>query len=167
MGDETKLSLTLKLSFNNIKTKKGRTILTAFASSIGIIGIALVLSLSNGFDKQIDKFEEQTLSSLPILISKEAMNITSDNMQALSNRKDENKFISVQVESRKKVKDAISSFKNKLGNLGIKTYLHYEIIGYPHDINRIIRTTVINKNKFPLLIWLIFTLGYNPAVVGW
>ena len=87
----------LKLSFNNIKTKKGRTILTAFASSIGIIGIALVLSLSNGFDKQIDKFEEQTLSSLPILISKEAMNITSDNMQALSNRKDENKFTKKEV----------------------------------------------------------------------
>ncbi len=87
----------LKLSFNNIKTKKGRTILTAFASSIGIIGIALVLSLSNGFDKQIDKFEEQTLSSLPILISKEAMSLTSENMQALSNKKDENKFTKREV----------------------------------------------------------------------
>ena len=87
----------LKLSFNNIKTKKGRTILTAFASSIGIIGIALVLSLSNGFDKQIDKFEEQTLSSLPILISKEAMNLTSDNMQTLSNKGDENKFTTKEV----------------------------------------------------------------------
>ena len=87
----------LKLSFNNIKTKKGRTILTAFASSIGIIGIALVLSLSNGFDKQIDKFEEQTLSSLPILISKEAMNLTSDTMQTLSNKGDENKFTKKEV----------------------------------------------------------------------
>ncbi len=46
----------LKLSFNNIRTKKGRTILTAFASSIGIIGIALILALSNGFQIQIDKF---------------------------------------------------------------------------------------------------------------
>lgn len=87
----------LKLSFNNIKTKKGRTILTAFASSIGIIGIALVLSLSNGFDKQIDKFEEQTLSSLPILISKEAMSLTSENMQMLSNKGDENKFTKKEV----------------------------------------------------------------------
>ena len=87
----------LKLSFNNIKTKKGRTILTAFASSIGIIGIALVLSLSNGFDKQIEKFEEQTLSSLPILISKEAMNLTSDTMQTLSNKGDENKFTKKEV----------------------------------------------------------------------
>ena len=51
----------LNLSFNNIKTKKGRTALTAFASSIGIIGIALVLSLSNGFQIKIDEFEKDTL----------------------------------------------------------------------------------------------------------
>ncbi len=87
----------LKLSFNNIKTKKGRTILTSFASSIGIIGIALVLSLSNGFNIQIDKFETDTLSSLPILISKEAMSLTADNMQSLSSRKDENKFTDKKV----------------------------------------------------------------------
>ena len=87
----------LKLSFNNIKTKKGRTILTSFASSIGIIGIALVLSLSNGFNIQIDKFETDTLSSLPILISKEAMSLNSDNMQSLSNKNDENKFTDKKV----------------------------------------------------------------------
>lgn len=87
-------STALKLSFNNIKTKKGRTILTAFASSIGIIGIALVLSLSNGFDKQIDKFETETLSSLPILISKEAMSVTEDSILSLRNKNDENKFTS-------------------------------------------------------------------------
>ncbi len=59
----------LKLSFNNIKTKKGRTIITSFASSIGIIGIALILALSNGFKIQIDKFEKDTLSQMPIVIS--------------------------------------------------------------------------------------------------
>lgn len=47
----------LKLSFNNIRTKKGRTFLTAFASSIGIIGISIILSLSNGFDKQVDIYQ--------------------------------------------------------------------------------------------------------------
>ena len=52
----------LSLSFNNLLTKKGRTLLTAFAGSIGIIGIALVLSLSNGFDIQIDEFQKNTLS---------------------------------------------------------------------------------------------------------
>ena len=59
----------LHLSFNNLKTKKGRTFLTSFASSIGIIGIALILSLSNGFDKQLSFFEQTTLSTLPIIIS--------------------------------------------------------------------------------------------------
>ncbi len=82
----------LKLSFNNIKTKKGRTILTAFASSIGIIGIALVLSLSNGFDKQIDKFETDTLSSLPILISKEAMIVSEETMINLREERKESRF---------------------------------------------------------------------------
>ncbi len=63
----------LKLSFNNIKTKKGRTLITAFASSIGIIGISLILALSNGFDIQISEFEKSTLSSMPIMITEQAM----------------------------------------------------------------------------------------------
>jgi len=67
----------LKLSFNNIKTKKGRTLITAFASSIGIIGIALILSLSNGFKLQIDKFEKDTLSQAPIVISEQTMDMNS------------------------------------------------------------------------------------------
>lgn len=75
----------LKLSFNNIKTKKGRTILTAFASSIGIIGIALILSLSNGFDQQIDIFERDTLSNMPIFISEEAMQMDEEMMEQLKN----------------------------------------------------------------------------------
>lgn len=65
----------LKLSFNNILTKKGRTLLTAFASSIGIMGIALILSLSNGFKIQIDKFERDTLSQAPIVISEQSMSM--------------------------------------------------------------------------------------------
>lgn len=56
-------------SLNNISTKLGRTILTAFAGSIGIIGIALILSLSNGMQQEIDRFERETLSSYPIQIS--------------------------------------------------------------------------------------------------
>ena len=75
----------LKLSFNNIITKKGRTLLTAFASSIGIIGIALILSLSNGFDKQIDKFEKDTLSNLPIYASIQAINYDEDKMEERRN----------------------------------------------------------------------------------
>lgn len=59
----------LNLSLNNLKTKKGRTLLTAFASSIGIIGIAIILSLSNGFHKQIEILEKNTISTMPITIS--------------------------------------------------------------------------------------------------
>ncbi|GAX08821.1 antimicrobial peptide ABC transporter ATP-binding and permease protein [Secundilactobacillus silagincola] len=62
----------LKLSFTNIRTKKGRTFLTAFASSIGIIGIAVVLALSNGFQKQIDKTQSNTLAQYPVTISQTA-----------------------------------------------------------------------------------------------
>lgn len=82
----------IHLSFNNIKTKKGRTFLTAFAASIGIIGIALILSLSNGFQLQIDKFEKSTLSQLPITISSQAMQMDEDTleeqMQTSTNKED-------------------------------------------------------------------------------
>ena len=71
----------LKLSGKNIATKKWRTALTAFASSIGIIGIALVLSLSNGFDKQIDEFENDTLSGFPIMINQKAAEIDMEAMR--------------------------------------------------------------------------------------
>lgn len=76
----TKMSFwtALKLSFNNIRTKKGRTFLTSFASSIGIIGIAIVLSLSSGFQKQIDQTQSETLAKFPITISKVTTSPPSD-----------------------------------------------------------------------------------------
>ena len=67
----------LALSLNNLMTKKGRTILTAFAGSIGIIGIALILSLSNGIQNYIDKTEKETLSSYPLTIEKETIDMSS------------------------------------------------------------------------------------------
>ena len=67
----------LSLSMNNLLTKKGRTILTAFAGSIGIIGIALILSLSNGVQEYIHDVEENTLASYPITIERKAMNMSS------------------------------------------------------------------------------------------
>ncbi len=73
----------LKLSFNNIKTKKGRTFLTSFAASIGIIGIALILSLSNGFQMKIDEYEADTLSQMPITISSQAMDVDEEVMQQM------------------------------------------------------------------------------------
>ena len=67
----------LALSFNNLRTKKARTILTAFAGSIGIIGIALIMSLSTGFQKYIDQIQEDTLSNYPLTIQTETSDMTS------------------------------------------------------------------------------------------
>lgn len=67
----------LSLSLNNLMTKKGRTILTAFAGSIGIIGIALILSLSNGVNNYIDKVQEDTLTSYPLTIEKQSMDASA------------------------------------------------------------------------------------------
>lgn len=70
----------LKLSGRNIATKKWRTTLTAFASSIGIIGIALILSLSSGFQRQIDNFQNDALSEFPIIISQTSVDINKNTM---------------------------------------------------------------------------------------
>ena len=76
---KTSMSLltALSLSLNNLMTKKGRTFLTAFAGSIGIIGIALILSLSNGVQEYIDKTERETLASYPLTIEKTTFDMGS------------------------------------------------------------------------------------------
>ena len=80
----------LKLSFNNIRTKKGRTFLTSFASSIGIIGIAVILSLSTGFQTQIDEFQSNAMAEFPIVISKSAMEVDMESMKTMQeNMKDQ------------------------------------------------------------------------------
>ncbi|MCL2488136.1 MAG: ATP-binding cassette domain-containing protein [Oscillospiraceae bacterium] len=73
----------LRLSFNNIRTKKGRTFLTSFASSIGIIGIALILSLSTGIQIQIDKIQTDAMAEFPVLITPQAMNMSEEAMAEL------------------------------------------------------------------------------------
>ena len=78
MGKTSMSFLTsLSLSFNNLKTKKGRTLLTAFAGSIGIIGIALILSLSNGVNQYIADIEEETLSEYPLQIQSSGLDMTA------------------------------------------------------------------------------------------
>ncbi len=78
LGKTTMSFLTsLSLSFNNLRTKKGRTILTSFAGSIGIIGIALILSLSNGVNTYIKSVEEDTLSEYPLQIQSSGIDISS------------------------------------------------------------------------------------------
>ncbi len=67
----------LSLSFNNLRTKKGRTVMTSFAGSIGIIGIALILALSNGIQLFIDQVQEDALSTFPLTIQKETQDISA------------------------------------------------------------------------------------------
>ena len=88
----------LLLSFNNLKTKKGRTVLVSFAGSIGIIGIALILSLSNGVNNYIKSIEEETLSEYPIQIQSTGIDISSmlvsDQNDGKSNNEDNIKVTS-------------------------------------------------------------------------
>ena len=78
-GGKTSMSFltALSLSFNNLMTKKARTILIAFAGSIGIIGIALILSMSNGVERLINRMERETLSSYPLTIEKTTIDLSS------------------------------------------------------------------------------------------
>lgn len=91
-ADEDKFSLkktsmnlftALNLSFNNLITKKGRTFLTAFASSIGIIGIAVILSLSTGFQAEIDDFESNTMAEFPIMITQSAADVNEQELERM------------------------------------------------------------------------------------
>lgn len=74
----------LHLSFNNIRTKKGRTFLTAFASSIGIIGIAVILSLSTGFQVKIDKYIKDTMDQFPIIINQTTIEMDEEKSEEIS-----------------------------------------------------------------------------------
>ena len=109
-----------RLSLNNLLTKKGRTILVAFAGSIGIIGIALVLSVSNGFQSYVDKIQEDTLTSYPLTIMQESTDLASallsmtsgeEKTQDSDNLKEE-QYISKMLESLST--NDLKSFKNHL-----------------------------------------------------
>ncbi|WP_125772015.1 ATP-binding cassette domain-containing protein [Companilactobacillus furfuricola] len=104
----------LKLSFTNLKTKKARTFLTAFASSIGIISIAIVLALSSGFQKQIDKTQSNTLAQFPVTISQTASKTTA----TTTTEKKTSKSNKVEAELSQQEK---LTHKNKL----TKNYLNY------------------------------------------
>ena len=128
----------LSLSLNNLMTKKGRTILTAFAGSIGIIGIALIMSLSNGIQKYINRVEEETLSSYPLIIQKNTLDIGSviESMTASVDKKEynDNKIHSVNI-----MGDMLSSMSKQAGKNDLKSLKEYfdnnnEIKDYVSDI---------------------------------
>ena len=73
----------LRLSGKNIATKKWRTALTAFAASIGIIGIALILSLSSGFREKVDDFQDDALAEFPVMIAPRTMKMDAESMKEM------------------------------------------------------------------------------------
>ena len=115
----------LGLSFNNLKTKKGRTILTAFAGSIGIIGIALILSLSNGVNKYIERVEAETLSSYPLTIVEESADLT-EIMGILASGKDkEINHDKDKIYSNTIMNKMFNSFVTKVSKNDLKTFKKY------------------------------------------
>lgn len=138
IGKKTSMSFltALSLSLNNLMTKKARTFLTAFAGSIGIIGIALILSLSNGVSKYINSKEEETLSNYPLTIQKNTMDMTSMMMGMMGSSNEE--YNDDLIHSNNVLSDLLTSFKTKTNNLkDFKSFLdnNKEIKKYTNDIH--------------------------------
>ena len=108
----------LRLSFNNLLTKKGRTILTSFAGSIGIIGIALILAISTGVQNYIDKVEEETLSSYPITIEEATVDMTSmiNNASTEKDKKEINNRKKDKIYSVNIMNQILNIFSNQVKN---------------------------------------------------
>ena len=138
----------LSLSFNNLLTKKGRTILTAFAGSIGIIGIALILSLSQGFQNYIDKIQEDTLSSYPLTITSDTADMTSAILSMVTDRK-ENNTEGENVIERQYLTTMFSSIgTNDLKSF--KQYLENNEDEYSNDVSQIKYSYSVTPNIYTI-----------------
>ena len=116
----------LRLSLNNLMTKKGRTLLTSFAGSIGIIGIALILSISNGVQNYINRVEEDTLSSYPVTIDESTVDISSM-MEGLMGETEENTETHEdgKIYSRDIMNDMISTLSSKVSSNNLEALKNY------------------------------------------
>ncbi len=114
----------LSLSLNNLMTKKGRTILTAFAGSIGIIGISLILSLSNGIQNYIDNTEKETLSSYPLTIEKESIDM-SEMIKQLSGQNESKDYKDNKVHSFNIMGDMFTTMSEEVKRNDIKGFKEY------------------------------------------
>lgn len=116
----------LSLSLNNLMTKKGRTILTAFAGSIGIIGIALILSLSSGVQNYINRVQEETLTSYPLMIEDNSVDLTSVMTEQMDKlKKDENTKQSNKIYSNNMMTDTLSLMSSKVQSNNLKSFKEY------------------------------------------
>ena len=138
------LATSFGLSLNNLMTKKGRTILTAFAGSIGIIGIALILSLSTGFQHYIDQIQEETMNSYPLTINAEAGDLTSIilSMREESQHKSEGNFMREQ--------QYITSFTDSISNNDLKSFMDY-LDEHPEEYQENVRMIKYSYSVSPLI----------------
>lgn len=129
----------INLSFKNLLTKKGRTILTSFAGSIGIIGISLILSLSTGVENYIDKVQEDTLTSYPLTIEKESVDF-SNMISIMANNNEKTKHNDNAIYSNNIMSDIISSVSSEITTNNLKDFKEYlsdnkdKINKYSNDI---------------------------------
>ncbi len=114
------------LSLKNLMTKKGRTILTAFAGSIGIIGIALILSLSNGMTEYINQVQEETLTSYPITIESQTVDMTDMMVSMMNSMNNENQELSEdKIYSSDIMTDMIKSMATQVRNNDLKSFKEF------------------------------------------
>lgn len=140
----------LSLSMNNLMTKKARTLLTAFAGSIGIIGIALIMSLSNGIQNYIDKVQEDTLSGYPISIQAESVDMAGmmTSLMGIHADKLENKHEKDAVYSNTILYDMMNSmisteteknnlkkFREYIGDENSEIHQYLSSVQYSYDLN--------------------------------
>ena len=136
-NEETKKSKRLKktnmsfrtalgLSLNNLMTKKGRTLLTAFAGSIGIIGIAMILSLSNGVQTYIDRVQEETLTSYPLTIESATIDMTSAMAQQMTKQEEnEKKKEKNKIYSNNTIGDILSLMSSQVQANNLEAFKKY------------------------------------------
>jgi len=115
------LPTAFSLSLNNLLTKKGRTILTSFAGSIGIIGIAMILSLSAGFQNYIDKIQEDTLTSYPLTVNSETADAASMLLSMTGQDEEKNKEKTNKVTEKQNIADMFAT----VGKNDLKTFKKY------------------------------------------
>ena len=129
----------LNLSLNNLMTKKGRTILTAFSGSIGIIGIALILAISTGIQNYITKVEEDTLSSYPITIQESVIDTSAMLESMMAEDSGEKEVEEGKIYSKDIVTDMLSTISNKVESNNLTEFKKYleensEIVNETNDI---------------------------------
>ena len=163
LGRKTSMSFitALTLSTNNLMTKKARTVLTAFAGSIGIIGIALIMSLSNGIQNYIDKVQKDTLASYPITIQAESMDMSSMmtslmgvQAQAAENQHDKDAVYSSTVMydmmnsmvSAETQTNNLRAFKEYLESEGNEISPYVNTVQYSYDLNMNIYAKDVDDN---------------------